>query len=337
MRDFDKKLDKLSAVIATMAPTSAPPALPSVTTVPSHLAEAPLRISPPAHAPSASAPPGHTPILPAPGPGTEAFWDSIHETLACLARLDPIIRSISLAHMQMLMDTYRHMVDFFPFVILPKDMSCQELVQQRPVLMLAVITVASHDSNALQQKLSREFRKVAMVKILNGEKTLDLVQGLLVFIAWHQHYMDAQAVSVPMLLQLCVGVASDLGLDRISASVRSPLHREDPRDCEAKRAYLGCYYLATNIGLIESGRNRTISYSTTLRSYSSDLASTWEYKTDSVLPIFVDICQFMEDVEETFYGRSEQALVARSQVKRLSEKWDHIRSASKLQANDYSK
>jgi hypothetical protein len=55
-----------------------------------------------------------------------------------------------------------------------------------------------------------------------------------------------------------------------------------------------------------------------------------------VLPILIDVCQFLEDVEESFNDGCEQALVVRSQVKRLSEKWDHIRLASKLQANDYS-
>ncbi|KAF1913150.1 hypothetical protein BDU57DRAFT_532236 [Ampelomyces quisqualis] len=344
LRDFDKKLDKLSAIVATMAPTTAPPVLPAVTTLPSQIAEALARTSPPAPAPPASAPPVPTPTLPAPGPGTGtgtgtgnslAFWESINDTLLCLGRLDPVIRSISLAHMQMLLDTYRRMVDFFPFVTLPNDVSCQHLVQHRPILMFAVLTVASYDSALLQQTLSREFRKVAMVKILNGEKSLDLLQGLLVFIAWHHHYMDAQAVSVPMLLQLCAGIASDLGLDRLSTLVRSPMHREDSKDREAKRAYLGCYYLASSIGLIEAGRSRCISYSAILRNYSSDLASAWEHKTDAVLPIFVDVCQFMEDVEETFRGRSEQALVARSQVKRLRDKWEHIRSVSKLQAADY--
>jgi hypothetical protein len=338
LRDYDKKLDKLSAVVA-MAPAPALPALHSITTLPSQPPEAPVRTSPPASVPRASAPPVQSPIPPTPAPSTEhpvAFWESINETLSYLGRLDPIIRSVSLVHMQTLLETYRHMVDFFPFVTLPKDSSCQELVQHRPILMFAVFVAASHDSPLLQQALSREFRKVVMVRIMNGEKSLDLLQGLLVFIAWHHHYMDAQAVSVPMLLQLCVGIASDLGLDRISTSALSPLHRQGVRDGEAKRAYLGCYYLASNIGLMESGRSRCISYSTTLRNYSSDLASAWEHKTDAVLPIFVDICQFMEDVEETFHGRCEQALVARSQVKRLNDKWEQIRSASKLQANDYS-
>ncbi|KAH8729062.1 hypothetical protein GQ44DRAFT_701503 [Phaeosphaeriaceae sp. PMI808] len=340
MRDFDRKIGKLSTIIATMAPSPTPqPALPSVVTLPSQATEPPQRASPPAVISASSVPPiPKAPSLPAPSPVTEnslPFWELIDDTLSCLGRLDPIIRSISLAHMQMLLDTYQHMVDFFPFVTLPKDCSCRELVQHRPVLMFAVLTVASYDSVLLQQTLSREFRKVAMVKILNGEKSLDLLQGLLVFIAWHHHYMDAQAVSVPMLLQLCLGIASDLCLDRIPTNIRSPMQRHDAKERESKRAYLGCYYLASNIGLVEPGRIRSISYSSTFRNYASDLAAAWEHKTDQVLPILIDVCQFMEDVEETFNGRSEQALVARSQVKRLSDKWDHIRSASKLQANDY--
>jgi hypothetical protein len=239
--------------------------------------------------------------------------------------------------MQTLLETYRQMVEFFPFVTVPKDYSCPELVQHRPILMFAVFVAASNDSTLLQRTLSREFRKVVTVKVMGGEKSLDLLQGLLVFIAWHHHYMDAQGVSLPMLLQLCAGIASDLGLEKISTTARSPLHRQDAWEREAKRAYLGCYYLSSNIGRIESRRSRCIAYSTALRSYASDLASAaWETKTDAVLPILIDTCQFMEDVEETFHGRSEQALVARSQVKRLNDKWEHIRSASKLQANDYS-
>jgi hypothetical protein len=339
IRDVDKKLDHISAMVATMA-RSPQSALPSVVTLPSQAGEASHQSSLPAPSPSASAIPyQRNSILPAPAPApvTETsfnFWESINETLSCLNQFDPVLRSISLTQMQMLLNTYRRMAAFFPFVQLPEDAVCADLIRHRPVLTFAVITVASYESIDLQRTLSREFRKLAMVKIMKGEKTLDLLQGLLVFIAWHHHYMETQAVSVSMLLQICVGISKDLGLDRISTEVRSPLQRNDPRDREAKRTYLGCYYLASNLGVLDSGRTRSISYSTTLRHYASDLASAWEHKTDAILPIIVDMCQFGEDVEETF--QSEQALVMRSQTKRLGDKWDQIRSASKLQANDYS-
>ena len=246
----------------------------------------------------------------------------MNDTLSCLGRLDPVIRSISLVHMQMLLDTYRSMVDFFPFVSLPRDVRCQDLFQSRPMLMFAVLTVSSYDSVPLQRALSLEFRKVVMVRIMKGEKSLDLLQGLLVFIAWHHHYMDVQAVSITMLLQLCLGIAHDLGLDSIGRTVRSPLQKESPRDREAKRAYLGCYYLSSNLGLMEPVKARTMTHTSTLRNYASELASSWENTSDAVLPILTDVCQYMEDVEETFRNQSEQAVVVRTQVKRLSDKWE---------------
>jgi hypothetical protein len=343
LRDFDKKLDKLSAIVATMAPTPTQSSLPSVATIPSQLLDSTQQMPTPTPitAPPVSMPPTpRTSILPAHASQSESsspFWESMNDMLSCLGRLDPVIRSISLVHMQMLLDTYRSMVDFFPFVSLPRDCRCQDLFQSRPMLMFAVLTVSSYDSVPLQRALSLEFRKVVMVRIMKGEKSLDLLQGLLVFIAWHHHYMDVQAVSITMLLQLCLGIAHDLGLDSISRTVRSPLQKDSPRDREAKRAYLGCYYLSSNLGLMEPGKARAMSHTSTLRNYASELASSWENTSDAVLPILTDVCQYMEDVEETFRNQSEQAVVVRTQVKRLSDKWDNIRLASKLQANDFSR
>lgn len=237
----------------------------------------------------------------------------------------------------MLLETYQKMVEYFPFVPLPRNVSCPELVERRPMLMFAVLTVASHDSVLLQLTLSREFRKVIMVKIMNGEKSLDILQGLLVFIAWHHHYMDTHAVSIPMLLQLSLGIANDLGLDQIGASERHAVQQEDARNREAKRAYLGCYFLACNIGLLDSGKARSLSYASTLQNYATELAASQEHKSDAVLPVLVDVCSFMEDVAETFRNQLQQALTVRSQVKRLSDKWENIRLASVMQANDFSK
>ncbi|KAF2656875.1 hypothetical protein K491DRAFT_353305 [Lophiostoma macrostomum CBS 122681] len=339
--EMEKKLDKLSAIVtATPTPNPAHSAsLPPVTTVPSQAApERTHRNSTPgpvAPSPSVQAPPKPT-FLPNPASTPESaltFWESINDTISGLGRLDPVIRSISVIHMQLLLESYWNMVDFFPFVSLPKETFCRDLLQQRPILMFSVLTAASYDSSLLQLTLSREFRKVVMVKIMNGEKSLDLLQGLLVFIAWHHHYMDTQAVSVHMLLQLCIGIAGDLGLDNIPASHAT----EDARNREAKRAYLGCYYLSSNIAILEPGRTRGLVYSRTLRNYASELSAAWEHKTDPVLPALIDTCQFMEDVEETFSARVGQALVAKSQVKRLNDRWESLRNASRNLPNDYSK
>jgi len=255
--------------------------------------------------------------------------------MACIGRLDPVIQTISLPHMQMLIETYRGMADSFPFVPLPTECSCRQLVLQRPMLMFAVLTVASHDSAPLKIKLSREFRKVVMIKVMNGEKDLDLLQGLLVFIAWHHHYMEVQSVSIPMLLQICMGLAQDLGLEKETNAIRSPLHKDGPWEREIKRTFLGCSFLVSNIGMTNMVKSQCPPFASTMRTHASEIASVWEHKSDVILPTMVEVCQFMEDVEETLRDQPEQALVVRSQVKRLSDKWENIQAASKSQVKDF--
>lgn len=259
----------------------------------------------------------------------------MNDDVAKFGHLDPVVRSISIIHMQSLLETYRTMAEFFPFVLLPRECFCGDLIHQRPIFLFAVLTAASYDSSQLQVSLSREFRKVVMVKIMNGEKSLDLLQGLLVFIAWHHHYMDIHAASVHLLLQMCVGIAGDLGLDSIPSHSRNPVQKDDGWHREAKRAYLGCYYLASSLSLLEPGRVRSMSHSSTLNMFARDVADAWEHRSDAIVPILIDMCQFMEDVEETFGDHSEPALVTKAHLKRLSEKWDQMQSATKAQANDY--
>lgn len=340
MAELEKVMDRFSALVNSTPVSKSPvahPSLPLVNPIPSQVTE------PHQSAPAASSmvPPAalKAPILPVPGSTPESatsFWETINDSLSGLGRLDPVIRSISVIHMQLLLDSYRTMTDFFPFVTLPKEMFCRDLIHQRPILMFAVLTAGSYDSPLLQLTLSREFRKVVMVKIMNGEKSLELLQGLLVFIAWHHHYMDAQAVSIRLLLQICVGIASDLGFDDIPSTMKSPPRKEDGQEREAKRAYLGCYYLVSNLGMLDPGKPKAMSYSNTIRTYATDLATTWEHRSDAILPILVDTCQFMEDVEETYRNPSVQAQVAKSQLIRLDEKWESIRHASQAQAHEYS-
>lgn len=345
---MEKRIDQLQAIVtattASSAPNPAPqPTLPPVATIPSQTTELPRRDSTPLSIvpPAPPLPVVKTPILPNPGSTPESalsFWDSVNDAISGLGRLDPVIRTISIAHMQSLLEGYRVMADFFPFVLLPRECFCGDLIQQRPIFLFAVLTAASYDSPLLQSALSREFRKVVMVNVMNGEKSLDLLQGLLVFIAWRHHYMDPHAASVHLLLQMCVGIASDLGIDNFPSSTISPIPKEESWNREAKRAYLGCYYLASCLSLLDSSRTRIMSHSNTLRIYANDIGeAVWQHHSDAIVPILVDTCQFMEDVEETFGSQAESALVVKAQLKRLSTKWDHMQATTKAQANDYRK
>ena len=80
---------------------------------------------------------------------------------------------------------FQDMKIFFPFVVIPDNATAKTMAQNSPFLLLAILVVASSHASDLHRKLDAEFCKLLGLKVVtNGEKNLDLLQGLLVYIAW---------------------------------------------------------------------------------------------------------------------------------------------------------
>lgn len=83
------------------------------------------------------------------------------------------------------LNAFRDMSWYFPFVVLPQHCSAQTLAQERPFLFLAAITCASSRHPLLQKALNKEFKDILSRNVIaDGERSLDLLQGLLVYLAW---------------------------------------------------------------------------------------------------------------------------------------------------------
>ena len=84
-----------------------------------------------------------------------------------------------------LLSIFRNMSIYFPFVLLPTEYNIESLSEERPFLFLAMMATASSEDKPLQEILDRELRTMLSTKvILEGEKSIDLLQGLLVYLAW---------------------------------------------------------------------------------------------------------------------------------------------------------
>lgn len=80
-----------------------------------------------------------------------------------------------------LLNKFRAKSSYFPFVTLPHNIASAE----HRFLYLAVLTAASSDDIALLRSLDNRFRSVIADRIVNaGEKSLDYLQGLLIYLAW---------------------------------------------------------------------------------------------------------------------------------------------------------
>lgn len=74
---------------------------------------------------------------------------------------------------------------YFPFVYIPSTTSAQHLRQERPFLWFSVMTVGSK-STSQQQVLGSKIRQmIAQEMVVQSEKNVDLLTGLLIFIGWY--------------------------------------------------------------------------------------------------------------------------------------------------------
>jgi hypothetical protein len=73
----------------------------------------------------------------------------------------------------------------FPFIVFSSNVPLDILRRERPFLLLSILTLASNSNLQLQDRLESELRETLGRKVIfNGEKSLDLLQGLLIYLAW---------------------------------------------------------------------------------------------------------------------------------------------------------
>ena len=66
-------------------------------------------------------------------------------------------------------------------------MTVSSMRHERPFLLLNVLTMAAQRYQELQIVLEKEVREVLGSKIISeGEQSLDLLQGLMVYLAWYE-------------------------------------------------------------------------------------------------------------------------------------------------------
>ncbi|KAK1966081.1 hypothetical protein LY78DRAFT_693024 [Colletotrichum sublineola] len=139
-----------------------------------------------------------------------------------------------------------------PFLSLPSDSSPSPLRQERPFLWLCLVAVS--ESHTLSQAtLNDKVRSVVAQRIvLNLERNLELLQGLLVCIAWGDFQIH-QRPFLTLFTQLANTIVFDLGLNQPprtipEAMLRLTIHRpwvSATRTVEEQRAVVACHYLSS--------------------------------------------------------------------------------------------
>lgn len=147
--------------------------------------------------------------------------------------------------------------DHFPFVA-PPSQSASHFRRGRPFLFQAMVMAASYQDRRVQKRRGKSFiEELSRRLLVDGVKSLDLLQGLLIHIAWYHCHLEGSS-QMTNLLQLSIAILADLGLNK-------PAHANDRRKLifdasrssygftvdtktttnEERRALLGCFYLSS--------------------------------------------------------------------------------------------
>lgn len=188
---------------------------------------------------------------------------------------------------------FRQLIPHFPFVELSPGADVISMIAQRPTLTLAICVVASASYPETQGRLSEAFQYTLSSKVILGsERSMDLLTGLLVHLAWHHHFMSQPQVY--QQLYLLAGLAADVGLYRPRLDPMDP-----PSALERDRAFIGCYYLCSGLSPTGFDRPNPLRWTRNLRTCAENAALTGTLPSDRFLVSILELAHAMDEMEES--------------------------------------
>lgn len=205
-----------------------------------------------------------------------------------------LLQGIDYNYVQLRFTVFRQLIDHFPFVSIRPDADAAYMAAERPVTTTAICLVASAAQPEVQERLVQAFRLALSSKVIvQGQRSVDLLVGLLIFLAWHHNYMSNQQIYQEMYL--LAGMAADLGLYRQAQQTDvSDIAMAIERD----RAYLGCYYLCCALSITGFNKPSPLRWTDNLRRCAEKVAYSSSQPSDRFLVGITELVHAVEDLEE---------------------------------------
>ncbi|KFY93988.1 hypothetical protein V498_04133 [Pseudogymnoascus sp. VKM F-4517 (FW-2822)] len=223
--------------------------------------------------------------------------------------IDQGILDLKTAHALLL--EFKAMNQNFPYIAIHPNLSTGMLRHDSPMLFIALCTAAAWKDRGLQIKLERAYlEELAGRMVVEGEQTLDMLQGLLVHLSWcHLHLKSSYR-----LTSLAISLVTTLGInrrpmpaDRQNLSVMFPFPKGAPAPSnsaktwspDARRAYIGAYVICSSYSHALR-KTSTLKYSPYLEECAQSLSSGSRLPSDVLLIHQVRLAHHVESISDTF-------------------------------------
>ena len=234
---------------------------------------------------------------------------------------------------------FREMSWFFPFVAMPHDVNVYTMLRDRPLALHAALAVATSSQVHLQKALEKSFKELILRKlVLEVEKSIDLLQSILICAAWGHFFSIPKRDQSYQLLQMAFALCVDLGLNvtpEVAMQKKVGLHLDhyqpsgdDDQDRlwsrDARCAFLGCYHLSSMNAWI-SAKPKTLEYSEYVLKCAQSISGNPEYTTDELILPLIQIQAIGDEYHQVLRVNRDQV---HSQT-RLDRIGAHARSFQK--------
>ncbi|KAF2634079.1 hypothetical protein P280DRAFT_474889 [Massarina eburnea CBS 473.64] len=196
----------------------------------------------------------------------------------------------------------------FPFVVVPSGIDATALRKSQPFLFLCIMTVTSYRTPLTQRALSTQLkRQIAARVIERSHKSLEILQGLLVYGGWYHFFYRPANQQLAIVIQLCVAMVQDLALSKNPRDKGRKLKMTDDlfstsvteRSSASERAFLGTYYLAC--GFAQAWRKRaTMQHTRYMAQCAERVSSRLEYPSDALVSPLIQLSELSCRVNNFF-------------------------------------
>lgn len=217
------------------------------------------------------------------------------------------------------------MAPHFPAVVFPPETTASDVRKTRPTLFLAILSASSGmNYPELQRNLTKELMGIYAERIIvNGEKTLELVQALHISTLWYWPPEHFEELKFYQLIHIAAVMAIDIGMGKKSKPQKpkyaglwrdNPWRRTpypDPESAEARRAWLSCYFLCCNasMGLRRPNLIRWSPFMADCIEFFEALPAAESTASDKVLCQWVRSQHIAEEVGTSFSMDDPMAIV----------------------------
>ncbi|UPK89727.1 hypothetical protein LCI18_000662 [Fusarium solani-melongenae] len=252
-----------------------------------------------------------TPHPPASEPGKRRPWDSWWPTPH---------------EAELLLANYRNIhACLFPFVKVPEHLTALEVRENRPFMWKAIMMVGCFLDGARQVKLGEELlAEIGRAAVVDGLKSLDLLHGLQMLVAWFHYALKGSQVTNLLFLarSMCVNLTF-----KEDASLQGEAMEQN---LDHMRAYAGTYYLNTLV-FTANKRPDVLMNTSSLETCCKALEANMQYPSDEYLVKLVRIQQLAQSISLTMtvenIGQHAMKLPLTMVVRSFQDQLDQYRNS----------